>query len=79
MPDATDHRLAVRLAHDAGRLLVGLRARLVADGAPAGALKAEGDRRAHELLVAGLAEARPGDAVLSEEGRDDPGRLAAER
>ena len=74
-----DHRLAVDLARRAGELLVDLRARLEAQGAPVAVLRAEGDRQAHELLVAGLAEARPGDAVLSEEGIDDPARLDAER
>ena len=42
-------------------------------------LRAEGDRRAHELLVSELAAARPADAVLSEEGADDRARLDAER
>jgi 3'(2'), 5'-bisphosphate nucleotidase len=83
MPRVTsyDHTLAARLAAEAGRMLVDLRARLAADGAAvdAGALGAEGDRRAHELLMAGLAEARPDDAVLSEEGVADPARLTAPR
>ncbi len=39
----------------------------------------EGDAAAHRLLMARLAEARPGDAVLSEEGVADPARLTAER
>ena len=42
-------------------------------------LRAEGDRRAHELLARELAAARPADSVLSEEGADDPARLEAER
>ncbi len=83
MPDVIrdDHTLAARLATEAGRLLVELRSRAVAGGEPVDgrALGAEGDRRAHELLMAGLAEARPADAVLSEEGIADPARLAAER
>jgi 3'(2'), 5'-bisphosphate nucleotidase len=83
MPVVTsdDHTLAARLATDAGRVLVDLRARAVAGGAEIDgkALGAEGDRRAHELLMAGLAEARPDDAVLSEEGVADPARLTAAR
>ncbi len=83
MPMATtdDHTLAARLATEAGRLLVALRAEsLSGDGAVDGrALGRTGDRQAHELLVAALAEARPGDAVLSEEGTADPARLAAPR
>ena len=42
-------------------------------------LQVEGDRQAHELLAGELAAVRPGDAVLSEEGADDPARLDAER
>ena len=90
-----DHALSARLATDAGRLLVDLRAAAVADAEAAGRpldgkdLGAEGDRRAHELLMARLAAARPTDAVLSEEGVDgtrarlgaatSPARLTAER
>ena len=76
---ADDHRLAADLARRAGQLLVELRGRLTGQGAPAAVLRAEGDRRAHELLVAELAAARPADAVLSEEGADDASRLDAER
>lgn len=78
-PITGDHLLAAQLAHRAGELLVELRARLVDDEAPAAVLRAEGDRRAHELLVSELAAARPADAVLSEEGTDDASRLTAER
>lgn len=78
-PLADDHRLAADLAERAGRMLVGLRGRLAGEGAPAAVLRAEGDRRAHELLAAELAAARPDDAVLSEEGADDRARLFAER
>jgi len=74
-----DHLLAGRLATEAGRLLVDIRAEMVAAGLEGGALGKAGDRRAHELLMAGLAEARPGDAVLSEEGVADPARLTARR
>ena len=56
-----------------------LRARLTGDGVTGQALGAEGDRAAHELLMRRLAELRPHDAVLSEEGAADPARLAAER
>ena len=81
-PSATpaDHELAATLATRAGELLVELRARLTAEGADGARLKREGDRQAHDQLMAGLAgRMAAGDAVLSEEGRDDPVRLAAER
>ena len=79
-----DHRLARDLAEEAGRLLLDLRAELTARGADGAELKAEGDRRSHELLMARLREERPDDAILSEEGADgvgpsDTGRLGAAR
>ena len=67
-----DHALAADIAGRAGALLLRLRAEAgtgVADPAAAKALGAEGDRLAHELIVAALGLARPDDAVLSEEGR----------
>jgi len=70
-----DDRLAAELAERAGELLLELRA---GGGDPAGLRKA-GDRLSHEFLAAELAARRPGDAVLSEEGRDDPVRLSADR
>jgi 3'(2'), 5'-bisphosphate nucleotidase len=63
-----DHRLAVDLATRAGAVLLEIRRRLTANGAPAAVMKHEGDQRSHEFLMDLLAEARPGDAVLSEEG-----------
>jgi 3'(2'), 5'-bisphosphate nucleotidase len=70
-----DHRLARDLARDAGRLLLALRA----EGGEPAALRKAGDRKSHEFLAARLAELRPEDAVLSEEGRDDLARLRADR
>ncbi len=74
-----DHELAHRLAAQAGAKLVVLRAELSSRGAPPEELKAAGDRASHELLMDRLAHDAPGDAVLSEEGRDDRARLLAER
>ena len=70
-----DDRLARDLASDAGRLLLALRA----EGGEPAALRQAGDRTSHEFLAAQLAGLRPEDAVLSEEGRDDPARLSADR
>ena len=72
---ADDHRLAHDLAAQTGERLLALRAE---DGDPA-SLRAAGDRLAHEYLMAELTRLRPGDAVLSEEGKDDPARLLAAR
>jgi 3'(2'), 5'-bisphosphate nucleotidase len=70
-----DHTLARDLAAEAGRRLLALRARPV----HADDLRKAGDRRSHEFLAAELARQRPDDAVLSEEGRDDPARLSSDR
>ena len=70
-----DDRLAADLADEAGRRLLALRSR----GGDPSALRHAGDQGSHEFLTAELARRRPGDAVLSEEGADDPARLAARR
>ncbi|MEV4773554.1 inositol monophosphatase family protein [Micromonospora humida] len=67
----SDVALARRLAADAGELL--LRVRADHGHADPAALKAAGDRAAHDLLRAELARCRPADAVLSEE--DEGSRL----
>ena len=72
-----DHELAAALAGEAGRLLLGVRQELA--DAEAEERKNQGDKRSHDYLMAALASARPDDAVLSEEGADDPARLNAER
>ncbi|MEM7323377.1 MAG: inositol monophosphatase family protein [Actinomycetota bacterium] len=74
-----DHRLAAALAAEAGDALQGLRNRAsLLDWAP-WELGDEGDMAAHHLLMDRLTEARPDDAVLSEEGRDNRNRLTADR
>lgn len=75
MPAPDDHALAADLAERAGQLLLGLRAQ----GRDPDALRRAGDRQSHEFLMAELAQARPDDAVLSEEGIDDKARLSADR
>ncbi|MGI9621955.1 MAG: 3'(2'),5'-bisphosphate nucleotidase CysQ [Acidimicrobiales bacterium] len=77
MADQPDHELAAELAESAGVLLLEVRQELA--NAEAATLKDEGDRRSHELLASLLAQHRPDDAVLSEEGKDDLERLSAER
>jgi len=73
----SDHELAAALATDAGRLLLGVRTEFAE--ASTAERKDAGDKRSHDFLMAALAEARPDDAVLSEEGADDPVRLRSER
>ncbi len=72
-----DHDVATRLATQAGELLLKVRVELA--DATEGERKAAGDKRSHDFLMAALAAERPGDAVLSEEGADDPVRLRADR
>ena len=73
--DLDDHALAAWLATTAGERLLAVR-----ESGPTGReLKDAGDRAAHELLMELLAEHRPGDSVLSEEGKDDKRRLHASR
>jgi 3'(2'), 5'-bisphosphate nucleotidase len=73
--DADDHELAAWTAAEAGRLLLQVREQ----GLVGRELKDAGDLAAHELLMRLLGEHRPGDAVLSEEGKDDKARLEADR
>ncbi|GGK83980.1 3'(2'),5'-bisphosphate nucleotidase CysQ [Mangrovihabitans endophyticus] len=71
-PPVIDAAFARWLADRAGQLLLQVREDMgFADG---GALKAAGDKAAHDLMRSELARWRPSDAVLSEE--DDGSRLA---
>ena len=73
-----DHQLAAELAAHSAELRRALRASGIDDP---DALRKQGNRRSHELLVTELASRRPGDAVLSEEGKEGPApaRLGARR
>ena len=79
----TDAELSRLIAQQAGALLLELRASFghidPDDRTRADELRKRGDATSHELLAAALAEHRPYDALLSEEGKDDDARLSAER
>jgi 3'(2'), 5'-bisphosphate nucleotidase len=77
IPPATDGGFARWLAGRAGDLLLGLRDEL--GFGDADALRADGDKLSHELIMEHLGRWRPADAVLSEEGVDNPARLRADR
>lgn len=83
MASEDDHRLARELAGAAGRLLSELRTAMVEDGVTGRDLGARGDDAAHVMLMERLADARPADAVLSEESTQDEqadlSRLDADR
>jgi 3'(2'), 5'-bisphosphate nucleotidase len=72
-----DAALAASLATGAGELLLQIRAEL--GFADSRALKSAGDLRANDFLLGRLAAERPGDAVLSEEGKGEAGRVGTER
>jgi len=76
--DPSDHFLAAELATGAGRILLDLRQRLDAGESPV-TVKDAGDAASHAWLVGQLAQRRPNDAVLSEEGDENPDRVNAER
>ena len=76
-PGDDDHALARAIALDVASLLLEVRAELA--GAPVRTLRDAGDQRAHLRIAAMLGEHRPNDALLSEEGSDDPTRLDHER
>lgn len=72
----SDAALARRIAEVAGGMLNTLRSEGKFEGK---ALGAEGDRVANAYLMEALRQARPDDAILSEEEKDDPGRLSSDR
>lgn len=79
MPTDKDHAEAERIATEAGRLLVEVRERLFRLSVDSRTIKDEGDRRAHEFIMAELRASFPDDGILSEEGRDDLTRLEKDR
>jgi len=75
----SDAGLAARLAVEAGHLLVAIREELTGNGASPWQVMDTGDLASHQFIAAALADARPDDAVLSEEGLEDPRRFGADR
>jgi 3'(2'), 5'-bisphosphate nucleotidase len=77
-PAATaDELLAQRVATEAGELLRALRADH--HHLRGWALGDMGDAQANDLIISALMDARPGDAILSEESPDNARRLDADR
>lgn len=75
----SDAELATRLAIETGRLLVGLRERMFSEGASIWEVRDAGDAAAQHFLAGEFASLRPDDAVLSEEGHEDPRRFDQDR
>ncbi|MDO9367480.1 MAG: 3'(2'),5'-bisphosphate nucleotidase CysQ [Sphingopyxis sp.] len=72
----SDDQLAERLAEAAGAILLDLRGQGGLDGK---ALGQAGDEQANALLCREIRAARPADALLSEEEKDNPARCGQSR
>lgn len=77
----TDAELSRDVAREAGQLLLALREDFgpIDDKDAANNLRKQADRASHVRIMELLSAARPNDAILSEEGKDDASRLSAER
>jgi 3'(2'), 5'-bisphosphate nucleotidase len=75
----SDTELATRLAGEAGQLLVELRRELQSHSAPMWEVMDQGDATGHRFIADELLTHRPDDAVLDEEGAEDPRRFDADR
>ena len=72
----TDEQLAERLATAAGAILLGLRGQ---GGLEGKVLGKAGDQQANAILCREIRAARPADALLSEEEKDNPTRCGQSR
>src|SRR5690349_1418130 len=75
----SDHEVAADVATRAGEVLLRLRDGVGETAHDWWSLRDEGDWSAHKFIVEALAELRPDDKVLSEEGMEDRSRLGADR
>lgn len=75
----TDTDLANRLAREAGEHLVAIRNDLHQGGIDRWRVMDLGDQSSHEFIGNELAAHRPDDAVLDEEGSEDPRRFDSDR
>ena len=86
MSELSDAELSRVVAREAGQLLLQLREEFFAargdsaiDKTVSDLLRDQADRASHVFIMEKLSEARPQDSILSEEGKDNDARLAAER
>ena len=81
----SDAAISRDVAQDAGQLLLQIRQDFIAEHGPiadkekANKLRDRADAASNDLILDFLSSARPQDAVLSEEAKDDPSRLDSER
>jgi 3'(2'), 5'-bisphosphate nucleotidase len=71
--------IAEAAANAAARELLTLRSQAAGEATAQADLGKRGDRLSHDLLIATLTAAHPGDWILSEESADDPGRVGRDR
>lgn len=76
--EAADAAAAAELANAAGKRLLAHREKLFT-GADPDIIRKRGDALSHQFLTGQLTERFPHDAILSEEGADDPARLNSDR
>lgn len=86
MSTQTDAELSRTVAQEAGQLLLALREDFFKgrptesiDKTVSDLLRDQADRASHVFIMEKLSEARPHDAILSEEGKDNELRLTANR
>ena len=79
MTPESDIALTTRLARQAGERLVELRQRMWEAGAHSWDVMDGGDYASHRFLADELRRHRPDDAVLDEEGAEDPRRFGSAR
>lgn len=81
----SDAEISRDVAQEAGRLLLAIRRDFIAQEGPisnketANRLRDKADAASNDLILDLLARARPSDAILSEEAKDDPIRLESDR
>ena len=81
----SDAAISRDVAQDAGQLLLRIRQDFITEHGPmvdketANVLRDRADAASNDLILDFLSSTRPQDAVLSEEAKDDPSRLDAER
>lgn len=81
----SDAEISRDVAQQAGQLLLSIRRDFMAVNGPAqdkdtaNRLRDQADAASNEFILDLLRQARPGDAILSEEAKDDPIRLQSDR
>ncbi|XYH93049.1 3'(2'),5'-bisphosphate nucleotidase CysQ family protein [Sorangium sp. So ce1128] len=78
-PYARELEVATAAARAAGEVILGFYGRAAVSEKPDGSVVTQADYASDATIRAALSSAFPGDALLTEEGTDDPARLARDR